>query len=47
MSENDGISKVIEGYRHFREEVYPEHRELFEAAQKPAESSGALHHLRR
>jgi carbonic anhydrase len=30
MSGNDGISKVIEGYRHFREEVYPEHRELFE-----------------
>ena len=30
MSENDGIGKVIEGYRHFSEEVYPEHRELFE-----------------
>ena len=30
MSENDGIAKVIEGYRHFSEEVYPEHRELFE-----------------
>jgi carbonic anhydrase len=27
---DDGISKVIEGYRHFREEVYPEHRKLFE-----------------
>ena len=30
MSGNDGISKVMEGYRHFREQVYPEHRELFE-----------------
>jgi carbonic anhydrase len=30
MSANDGIGKVIEGYRHFREEVYPEHRKLFE-----------------
>ena len=30
MSENDGIAKVIEGYRHFSEQVYPEHRELFE-----------------
>lgn len=30
MSENDGIAKVIEGYRHFSEEVYPKHRELFE-----------------
>jgi carbonic anhydrase len=30
MSENDGIAKVIEGYRHFSEEIYPEHRELFE-----------------
>ena len=30
MSESDGIAKVIEGYRHFSEEVYPEHRELFE-----------------
>src|ERR1700709_2647079 len=30
MSENDGIAKVIEGYRHFSKEIYPEHRELFE-----------------
>ena len=30
MSEHDGIAKVIEGYRHFSEQVYPEHRELFE-----------------
>ena len=30
MLENGGIAKVIEGYRHFSEEVYPEHRELFE-----------------
>ena len=30
MSEQDGISKVIEGYRHFSEEIYPEHRELFD-----------------
>ena len=30
MSEHDGIAKVIEGYRHFSEEVYPEHRALFE-----------------
>ena len=30
MSENDGIAKVIEGYRHFSEQIYPEHRELFE-----------------
>jgi carbonic anhydrase len=29
MSENDGIAKLIEGHRHFSEEVYPEHRELF------------------
>jgi carbonic anhydrase len=30
MSANGGIAKVIEGYRHFSEEVYPGHRELFE-----------------
>jgi len=30
MSENDGIAKVVEGYRHFSEAVYPEHRELFD-----------------
>jgi carbonic anhydrase len=30
MSEQDGISKVIEGYRHFSEEIFPEHRELFD-----------------
>jgi carbonic anhydrase len=30
MSENDGIAKLIEGHRHFSEEVYPEHRELFD-----------------
>lgn len=30
MSENDGFAKIIEGYRHFSEEVYPEHRELFD-----------------
>jgi len=30
MSDNGGIAKIIEGYRHFTEEVYPEHRELFE-----------------
>jgi carbonic anhydrase len=30
MPEQDGISKVIEGYRHFSEEIYPEHRELFD-----------------
>lgn len=38
MSEHDGFAKVIEGYRHFSEEVYPEHRELFEklrSQQKP------------
>jgi carbonic anhydrase len=30
VSENDGIAKVVEGYMRFREEVYPEHRELFD-----------------
>jgi carbonic anhydrase len=30
MPEQDGMSKVIEGYRHFSEEIYPEHRELFD-----------------
>jgi carbonic anhydrase len=30
MSEHDGMTKVIEGYRHFSEEIYPEHRELFD-----------------
>jgi carbonic anhydrase len=30
VSENDGIAKVFEGYLRFSEEVYPEHRELFE-----------------
>ena len=30
MSENDGYAKLIEGYQHFSEEVYPEHRELFD-----------------
>ena len=30
MSEQDGMSKVIEGYRHFSEEIFPEHRELFD-----------------
>jgi carbonic anhydrase len=30
MSDNNGMAKVIEGYRHFNEAVYPEHRELFE-----------------
>jgi carbonic anhydrase len=30
MSEHDGFAKIIEGYRHFSEEVYPEHRELFD-----------------
>lgn len=30
MSEQDGMSKVIEGYRRFSEEIYPEHRELFD-----------------
>ena len=30
MSENDGLAKVVEGYRHFSEAVYPEHRELFD-----------------
>ncbi len=30
MSERDGITKVIEGYRHFSEEIFPEHRELFD-----------------
>ncbi len=30
MSENDGIARIIEGYRHFSEAVYPEHRELFD-----------------
>jgi carbonic anhydrase len=30
MSEHDGIAKVVEGYRHFSEAVYPEHRELFD-----------------
>jgi carbonic anhydrase len=30
MSPNDGIAKVFQGYLRFREEVYPEHRELFD-----------------
>lgn len=30
MWETDGIAKVVEGYRHFSEAVYPEHRELFD-----------------
>jgi carbonic anhydrase len=30
MSENNGMAKLIEGYRHFSEAVYPQHRELFE-----------------
>ena len=30
MSESDGFAKLIEGYRHFSEQVYPEHRELFD-----------------
>lgn len=30
MSENDGMAKVVEGYLRFTEEVYPEHRELFD-----------------
>ena len=30
MAEHDGIAKVVEGYRHFSEAVYPEHRELFD-----------------
>jgi carbonic anhydrase len=30
MLEHDGFQKIIEGYRHFSEEVYPEHRELFD-----------------
>lgn len=30
MSENDSISKVIEGYQHFSKEVYPKHRDLFD-----------------
>ena len=30
MSDSDGFAKLIEGYRHFSEEIYPEHRELFD-----------------
>jgi carbonic anhydrase len=30
MTESDGFRKLIEGYRHFSEEIYPEHRELFD-----------------
>jgi carbonic anhydrase len=30
MAENDGIAKVVKGYLRFSEEVYPEHRELFD-----------------
>lgn len=30
MQEHDGLAKIIEGYRHFSEAVYPEHRELFD-----------------
>jgi carbonic anhydrase len=30
VSENDGIAKVVEGYLRFSQEVYPEHRELFD-----------------
>lgn len=30
MTENDGFAKLIEGYRHFCEEIYPERRELFD-----------------
>ena len=30
MSEQDGMTKVIEGYLRFSEEIYPEHRELFD-----------------
>lgn len=30
MTESDGFLKLIEGYRHFSEEIYPEHRELFD-----------------
>jgi carbonic anhydrase len=30
MAKQDGITKVIAGYRHFTEEIYPEHRELFD-----------------
>jgi carbonic anhydrase len=30
MTESDGFAKLIEGYRHFREEIYPDHRELFD-----------------
>jgi carbonic anhydrase len=30
VSENDGIAKVFEGYLRFTEEVYPEHRKLFD-----------------
>jgi carbonic anhydrase len=29
-SESDGFLKIVEGYRHFSEEIYPEHRELFD-----------------
>ena len=37
MSANDGIAKVVAGYRHFTEQVFPEHRELFdELANKQA-----------
>jgi carbonic anhydrase len=30
MADHDGIAKVVEGYRHFSEAVYPEHRDLFD-----------------
>jgi carbonic anhydrase len=30
VAENDGIAKVVEGYLRFSEEVYPEHRQLFD-----------------
>jgi carbonic anhydrase len=30
VSESDGIANVFEGYLRFSEEVYPEHRELFD-----------------
>ena len=34
MSENDGIAKVIEGYRHFSEEIYPGASRALRAAQE-------------
>lgn len=30
MAKPDGIAKLIEGYRHFSEEIYPERQELFD-----------------